>query len=189
MIKQLRAFMEPIARRVMLMVGRCVVNSVEDSGKRQFMQISALAGEDRDMVERIQNYGFTANPLPGAQAVLVCVGGNRDHPLVVAADDPRYRKAGLKPGEVAVYSRWGDYILLKESGGIELFAATFTVKASEKMRVETPEFEVTGDITDRCDDPDRFSMRGMRTIFNTHTHRENNSGDTDAPTQLMAGGA
>lgn len=189
MIDQVRALLEPVARRALLAIGRAVVNAVDDSGKRQYMQITALAGEDKAEVERLQNYGFTSVPEAGAQAVMVCVGGNRDHPLVVAADDPRYRKSGLQPGEVAVYSRWGDYIHFKRGGGIELYTDTLTIKASSKVRVETPLFDVTGDITDRCDEPDHFSMRGMRTIFNTHTHKENNSGDTDTPTQTMGGGA
>lgn len=188
MIKAFQQMMEPIARRVLLAISRASVHSTNDASKRQTMQVTVLSGEDKDVVERLQNYGFTSVPVPGAQALVLCVGGNRDHPLIVAADDPRHRKNGMKPGEVAVYSLWGDYILFKEGGGIEIHAPTVTIKASEKVRVETPEFEVTGDIIDRCDDIDRSSMRGMRDIFDLHTHAENNTGDTDRPTQRMGVG-
>lgn len=187
MIKKMRQMLEPIARRVMLVIGRASVHGTNDAKKRQTMQLMLLAGEAKENVERVQNYGFSSVPLAGAQAVVVCIGGNRDHPIVVAADDPRYRKHGLQAGEVAVYSRWGDYILLKESG-IEVVAPVVTIKASSKVRAETPEFEVTGDVIDRCDETDRSSMRGMRQIFNLHTHSENNTGDTDVPTQQMGGG-
>ena len=95
MLKTIRKATEPLARRIRLVIGRAVLAAVSDAGSRQLLQFSALKGEVKDGVERMQQYGFTSHPLPGAQVLFVCVGGNRDHPVAISVDDPRYRLAGL----------------------------------------------------------------------------------------------
>jgi phage gp45-like len=59
-------------------------------------------------------------PLAGAEAAVLFVGGIRDHALVVAVDDRRYRKTGLQPGEVALYTDQGAYVLLKRGSVLEV---------------------------------------------------------------------
>jgi phage gp45-like len=54
-----------------------------------------------------------------AEAVVLFVGGLRDHPLVVSVDDRRYRKTGLAAGEVALYNHQSVYLLLKTGQVIE----------------------------------------------------------------------
>ena len=103
------------------MVARGVVSLVNDGLKLQGVQLAILDGEIRE-AERFQQYGFTSVPLPGAEAVVVFVGGRRDHGLVVAVDDRRYRKKGLLPGEVALYNQGGLSIVLRTTG-IEINAA------------------------------------------------------------------
>ena len=95
------------------MVARAVVQLVTDSSKLQTVQLGILADETREGCERFQQYGFTSVPLAGAEAVAVFVGGRRDHGLVIAVDDRRYRKKGLQPGEVALYQKDGHFVLLK----------------------------------------------------------------------------
>lgn len=167
-----------------LAVGRAILRSVNDSAKRQLVQIEALKGEVKDNVERVQEYGFTSVPLPGAQAVFVCVGGNRDHPVVIAADDPRHRVKGLKSGEVAIYTDEGDTILLKRGNEIEITTTKLTVKAAEAVRMETPILEVTGHIIDQAGSGG-FSMAAMRSIYNGHTHTET-QGTTNPPNEQMS---
>ena len=129
----------PLRRRVSLMVGRCVVNIVNDALKMQGVQISLLTDETRDNVERLQNYGFTSNPKPGAEAVALAVGGTRNHAVVIACDDRRYRLTGLASGEVAMYTDEGDKIVLKRGRIIEITAGT-------KIRCIAPLVEMTGDL-------------------------------------------
>lgn len=175
--------------RVMLLVARGILRGVNDGGKRQFIQSSMLAGETRDKIERVQQYGFTSHPLPGAAVIVLCQSGSRDHPVAINVDDPRYRKSGLQPGEVALYNDKGDYIILRQDRTIEINCQQLLVKASDKVRFETPEFEVTGTIMDRCDD-DGMTMNGMRDVYNVHVHPENDSGGpTDDPNQKMEGGS
>lgn len=174
-----------IAAAVQLVVGRAVLTAIDDSSKRQLVQFEALKGEVKDAVERMQQYGFSSVPLPGAQVLFVSLGGNRDHPVAVSVDDPRFRKSGMQAGEVAIYTDEGDYILLKRGRTIELETVNVVVKASESVRLETPILEVTGAIIDRCD-TDGLSMHAMRSIYDDHTHAETQT-VTHKPNQLMGG--
>lgn len=186
MLDMIRRSVSPIAQRVRLMVGRARLAAVTDGGKRQFIQFTALADEVKDGVEHMQPFGFASHPTPGAQVLFICVGGDRGHPIAVCVDDPRSR-IPLEAGEVAIYTGNGNKIVMKPSGDVEITTKTLTIKASDKIRCETDSFEVTGDITDRCDSVGR-SMNAMRSIYDTHTHPETNTpgGDTQQPNQGMS---
>jgi phage gp45-like len=97
----------PLQRRVLLMVARGVIKTVKDTGKIQKMQVLALADEVIDGLDRIQQVGFTSRPKAGAQAVVLFMGGNRDHGVVIATDDGSVRPKDLGEGEAAVYSYGG----------------------------------------------------------------------------------
>ena len=94
----------PLRRRVLLTVGRAVLQLVDDARKLQSVQVVALDGEVLDGAERFQQYGFTSHPHPQAECVVLAVGGIRQHPIVIAVDDRRYRLVGLEEGEVALYT-------------------------------------------------------------------------------------
>ncbi|HEY9105215.1 MAG TPA: phage baseplate assembly protein V [Roseateles sp.] len=141
-MQALQRFMRPLAQRVQLMVSRAVVELVNDATRLQALQVSLLADELRGDVERFQDYGFTSHPRPGAEAVAVCVGGSRDHVVIVAVDDRRYRLVGLEEGEVAIYTDEGDHIVIKRGGTIEVLAAT-------KVDVRTPLVECSGNLVVR----------------------------------------
>jgi phage baseplate assembly protein V len=122
MIDAVNRLLAPLRTRIANMVARAVVALVDDAGKLQVLQLGVLADETRDGCERFQEYGFTSVPLPGAEAVVLFVGGRRDHPLVVAVDDRRHRKTGLEPGESALYNHAGAYVLCKADGSVEVHA-------------------------------------------------------------------
>jgi len=115
MIRTINKMTAPLARRVNLMVSRGVLALVNDAAKMQGVQVKLLSGEVRDM-ERVQNYGFTSHPHAGAEVAVVFVGGNRDHGLVLAVDDRRYRVKGLQGGEVGIYDDLGHRITLTRTG-------------------------------------------------------------------------
>lgn len=187
MRKAVNNMLAPLARRVSLMVGRASLAAVIDGGKRQFIQFMALAGEVKDKVEHVQPYGFASHAEAGAQVIFLSVGGNRDHVIAICVDDPR-KRIGLEPGEVAIFTDNGNKIVMKPDGTIEVTTTTMTIKASDKVRCETPRFEVTGDIVDQCDTTNQSMAQG-RAIYNSHTHDENNNpgGQTDTPNQQMGG--
>lgn len=130
------AAIAPVRKRIEGMVQRAVLQLVDDSQKMQEVQFKGIAGEVRDKCERPQQYGFTGVPLEGAEAFVIFVAGNRAHPLVLSVDDRRYRLKNLQPGEVAMYTDQGDYVLIKRGGTAE-------VKAATKLLVTAPAVDTT----------------------------------------------
>lgn len=141
MIATLNKLLDPIRRRVRLMISRAVLSAVSDGAGIQLVQVKLLDGEVRDGVERFQNYAFSSVPLAGAEGIMACVSGNRDHGVLLAADDRRYRPKGLQPGEAIMYTNMDKQahkhrIIFKNDGSIEVLAKNITVKATETARIE-----------------------------------------------------
>lgn len=141
-LQDVQRLMQPLRNRVMLMVARGVLKLTNDKGGLQTAQISLLEDELRDKVERVQDYGFTSNPLEGAEAITIFVGGNRDHGLIIKVDDRRYRLKGLKGGEVAVYTDEGDFIHMKRGRNIEVKSLHVVINAEEDYTVNTKKYAV-----------------------------------------------
>ena len=115
LIRVVERLIAPLRRRVMLMVGRGVVLLVDDRLGRQRVQIEALSGEILDDVERCQEYGFTSCPPPGSDAIVLALGGMRQHPVAVSVESPEHRAARGEMGEVVLYT-YGDR---RRAGGRE----------------------------------------------------------------------
>ncbi len=182
--------LDRLGRRINNMVARAVVWMADNSTKLQQVQVSMQADEVR-IAERFQNYGFSSVPLSESEAVLLFVGGLRDHAIAIAVDDRRYRPTDWIEGEVGIYTHEGDYLRLKNGRIVEVVAGAavdvtapdVTVHAATKVRLDTPMLECTGEIKDRCDS-DGKTMEQMRNTYNTHTHNETGS-VTAAPNQSM----
>ena len=155
MMATFNKLIDPLRRRVRLMIGRAVLAAADDSKGIQLVQVKLLDGEVGDGVERMQNYGYTSVPKVGAEGVMVCVSGDRTHGIVVVMDDRRYRLKNLQPGEVALYTDEGDTIVVKRGRKIEVTAGaevTVTapvvkVEASTKVTLTTPLVEMTQDLS------------------------------------------
>lgn len=205
--KSLSLFMQRLRGRVRLMVGRALVSLIDDKKAIQTLQLQALADEVLDDVERVQEYGFTSVPKRGAEAVMVCLGGERSAGLVIATDDRRYRVKSLKEGEVCIYTDEGDTIQLLRgrkiavtSGGtvaikapkVSVETSEWTVKADRAVlsvpdiTVDTPTLKVTGNVLDQSGGSGK-TMADMRSVFNSHTHPETNKdgGSTGVPNGEM----
>lgn len=139
--------------RIRLMLSRIVLALVDDARKMQAVQLEAQAAVGRDKAEHFQHYGFTSVPFPGAEGIGLAIGGSSNHTVVINVDDRRYRLKGLEGGEMAIYDDQGQRVHLKRSGivingaGLPIViedTPTITMKASTKIRLETPLVEVTG---------------------------------------------
>ena len=95
---------------------RAVVTANDDAGPLQTVQAEAMAGELIDGAERVQDYGFASHPHAGAEAVAVFGSGHRNHPLVIAVADRRYRLQALAAGEVALHDDLGQVVHLTRDG-------------------------------------------------------------------------
>lgn len=113
LLNQISHLLRPLRNGIANLVARAVVSLVDDAKKMQELQLQILVDEVRDGAEHFQNYGFTAHPHVGAEAVVLSVNGHRDHLLVVAVDDRRYRPKNLAAGEVQLYDDEGKSVYLK----------------------------------------------------------------------------
>lgn len=145
-----RRLLAPLSSRIRLLVGRCVLSAVNDSSGIQEMQAQVLAGETREGLERVQDYGITSVPLPGAEGVALFVGGNRDHGFVIKVDDRRYRIHPLEQGEVALYTvddqeDHGHRIVLKRGGVVEVQGDILNLRGETRVRISGDEVEIHAD--------------------------------------------
>lgn len=101
------------------MIGHAVILAIDDTTKLQSLQVSALADEVMSLRERFQEYGFTSRPHPGAEAIMVSLGGNRTNTVIIAVDDRRYRLKLDNAGDVAVYSSGENYLVMRANGDID----------------------------------------------------------------------
>ena len=169
---------------IRLMVSRAVLSLINDATKLQHLQIQLMADEERGDVERFQEYGFSAHPHKGAEAIAVSVGGSRSHMVVIAVDDRRYRLTGLQEGEVAIYTDEGDKIVLKRGREIEITSGTRVIIDAPTTLIKG-DVHIEGDTT--CDgevSDHSGSMQEMRDTYNGHKHPETGS-ITNTPIQTM----
>ena len=145
MFKQLK-------RKLQLLVSRAVVNIVTDSLRQQNLQINLLDGETADDVERFQNYGHTSVPPADSEAIVLSVGGKRQHLVAVVVDSKSSRLKDLKSGDSALYHLDGHYLLLTEEQLVNLFCKNLHAKADEKILFETPQTQFTGNVDIICGD-------------------------------------
>lgn len=120
MIRPLQKAMAPVRRGLRLIASRAVILLTDDAPKTPTAQVRILADEVRDGVEHFQHYGFTSRPLPKCEAIVLALGGDRSHAVIIASGDRRYRLQGLEEGEVALYTDEGDKIVMKRGNTIEI---------------------------------------------------------------------
>lgn len=165
--------------KINLMLGRGIVSKVSDVGAIQLIRGKLMDGEDYDQMERVQQYGFTSVPKAGAEFLSTFIGGNRDHSVIVAVDDRRYRLRGLKDGEMAIYDDQGQKVHLTRTGiVIDGGGKPITIQNAPEVDINTPlvkmagDLKVTGSISADGDVSDHGNkkMSSMRAVYNNHDH-------------------
>jgi phage baseplate assembly protein V len=153
-------FIDPLKRRIRLMVARSILDLIDDSGGRQVVQIhrhGKLDGDDG--IERFQDYGLTAWPHPGAETVDVLVGGNAPHRIVICVDDRRYRFRVSAEGEVALYDDLGQVVWLKRSGVKVTSPLDIDVEAGGTLRLAGKTVQI------HATDEFRFDVNGHGQVW------------------------
>jgi phage baseplate assembly protein V len=156
---------------------RGVLTRLNTAPAVQLAQADALSGEQLQDAELMQHYGFTSAPPAGTMVVVLPLGGQTAHGIIIATEHASYRLRGLQSGEVALYTDEGDHVVLHRGRVVEIVAGT-------KLRVVSPMLECTGEIKDRCDSDGR-TMSGMRAIYNAHTHSDPQGGSVSTPSGTM----
>lgn len=104
--------------RIEMLFVKALIEKVFDDNEIQLVKVAGLADELQDGIERLQNYGMSSVPPEGSEALVAYLNGNRDHGVVIVCDNGEFRQVDLKDGEVVVYSKHGQAMLLDETGNI-----------------------------------------------------------------------
>lgn len=106
------------------LVRRVAIKNIRDDGQTQTASIEVADGIWRDNVEVAQQYGVTSSaPEDGGLAIAIAVGGDEGDMIVLPISNPSSRMSGLGPGDAALYNQFGDKIIVRAGGGIEVTAA------------------------------------------------------------------
>ncbi|WP_082783602.1 phage baseplate assembly protein V [Snodgrassella sp. CFCC 13594] len=121
-----------------------LVNSGENV---QRAQVSGLADETLQDIEHMQQFGFTSNPPPGTEVVVIPLGGATSHGIIVATENGSYRVKSLASGEVSVYNQDGASITLKKGRIIDIDCEKLNIKAPSGVDIDAPNVNCTQEVT------------------------------------------
>lgn len=185
-----------LAARIFLAISRGTLTRVNDATKMQTADVRLLHDEAIAGAERFQDYGYTSVPLPAdgagtAEVVVVCVSGNRSHPVIIRIDDRRYRLKNLQPGESAQYDDQGQQVYvsrsgIKISGGPSKLPVTVTVGSSVLTLVDGV-VTVTGAEINLGNGGALQSLvtAAAQAAINNHIHVDSRGGDTTPPSTTI----
>lgn len=165
------------------LVSRATVAMSNAAARMQALQLRLYAGEVRDSVEHFEDYGFTAHPMPGAEAIVISVGGDRSNAVAVRVTDRRYRPTDLKPGEVCIYHHEGDRIIMRNGRQVEVETLRLVVNATESTDINSTKITLNGevDMTGAVTAQSGMSVSGLMKnndvdIGSGHRHKDDGKG-------------
>ncbi|MGC4411268.1 hypothetical protein D4A92_09410 [Rhizobium rosettiformans] len=140
------------------MARRVTVKDIKDDGETQTASIEVADGVWRTDVEVLQQYGISSSaPEDGALGIALALGGDEGDIVLLPIANPSSRMGGLGKGDVGFYTKGGDRVVGRASGGIEIVAAS-----SISLKVGDVSFMVTPD--------------GVAIVGGTFTHDGKNIG-------------
>lgn len=143
------------------LLGRGVVESVDDTPMMRTVQAEFLPGDVREGLEHFEPYGFTSRVKKGAEAIGAFFNGDRSHGVVLVTADRRFR-LHVEEGEVAVFDDQGQKVVLARGGIVvetpkDLTAtvggnAVATVKGTTTLKsgavtIDAPSVHITGTLS------------------------------------------
>ena len=120
---------------------RAVLSGINAETPVQLIQAEALSGEQLQAAELFQHFGFTSAPPAGTQLIVLPLGGQTAHSIIVATEHGAYRLA-VKQGEVCVYNQWGAYVKLLKERIVEIDCDELRIKAKDSIAMETKDYQV-----------------------------------------------
>lgn len=159
------------------LLARGTVVLANSANKLQSLQMRLTAGEVNDDMEHFEPYGFTSNPLAGAEGIATFLGGDRSHAVVLVVADRRYRLQALAAGEVAIYTDEGDKIHFKRGRVIDIDTATLNIRASSGVNIDSPTLSMSGKIVSQGDQV----AAGISQINHVHSGVQPGPGQTGVP--------
>lgn len=195
-LEDFKRLIRPIQNKIFLLIGRCILSAINNSGGTQKIDVVVLQNEARSNVERLQNYGFDSVPLPGSEGVILFINGNRNQAIALIAADRRYRPTDLIGGEVAMYTKddkasQDDRIHLK-SGKIHQHKNNQALIDSVVQAIlTTPLFRVTGGTVELGAQVgmEKLANETFLSLFNTHIHSGVDAGPSNTGAPTVSAGA
>ncbi|NWD73272.1 phage baseplate assembly protein [Pseudomonas gingeri] len=160
------------------LLARGTVVLANSANKLQSLQMRLTAGEVNDDMEHFEPYGFTSNPLAGAEGIATFLGGDRSHAIVLVVADRRYRLQNLAPGEIALYTDEGDKIHFQRGRIIDIETGTLNIRATTAVNIDSPNLTQTGKIVSQGDQ----IAGGISQMKHVHGGIQPGNGQTGAPT-------
>lgn len=168
-------------RQIKMILGIGRVTASSDSGSVQTVQYQTPL-EVRSDTPRLAEFGFSSGLPAGTDVVIGFLGGDRSSAVIIGSNHQSFRHVGLNSGETVIYSQWGQYVKLTEAGIIIEAngqpvtvnnATEVTINAAEKVRLNTPLLEVSGDIVDNAGS-NNTTLKTLREAYNAHNHQLKN---------------
>ena len=122
-----------LSNKIYSMIGRAILTAINNSGKVQTIQVKGIYGETLTDIDRIQEYGLETYPEVSGdtEVILICPDGNREQAIAIKVGTRAYRPSTLNEGEVCLYDKFGNTILLKD-GKIVLTGDKIELNGSSK---------------------------------------------------------
>lgn len=120
---------------------RAVLSGLNTGSPVQLAQAEALKDEQLQAAELFQHFGFTSAPPAGTQLIVLPLGGQTAHSVIVATENGAYR-LDVQGGEACLYNQWGAFIRLKKEKIIEIECDELNIKAKDRVSIETIEYAV-----------------------------------------------
>jgi phage baseplate assembly protein V len=137
LLKTVQALIKPLQSKMNQLMSRGKIEQINDTPPFQQFQVSYGENDVQNQVERIQNFGFTAVPPKDSECVSLFLGGQKEFPVILAADHRESRLTGLKEGESAQYNSDGSKIHLKLGGELEI-----DLTPGGKLKIDNGTFEL-----------------------------------------------
>lgn len=106
------------------MVRRVTVKNIKDDGQMQTASAEVAEGIYRDDLEIMQPYGLLSVPDDdGAVGIALAIGGDEGDMVLLPLGNPSQRMGGLNKGDVGLANKFGDRIICRANGTIEVQAS------------------------------------------------------------------
>ncbi|EPL5250029.1 MULTISPECIES: phage baseplate assembly protein V [Klebsiella] len=160
----------------------------------QQVQVNGLAGEKLQDAELFQHFGFTSCPPAGTQCIVLPIGGQTSHSIIIATENGAYRLQ-VASGEMAIYSDEGAYVHIKKGRIVETECDEYLVK-TKKYTVQAEDYDVTATTGANFETPllkasdqladGKSTLEAIRETYDDHDHDHGgDAGTTDKPNQQM----
>ncbi len=113
-----------LKKAVRLMVGKCIIEAASKASDGVNADIMLLGNERHYGLRLMQHYGFASVPNADSEGVALFVGGARDNGVVIASQCDASKIPALEKGEVALFSEFGQSVILKKDGSVSVTPAS-----------------------------------------------------------------